>query len=240
MRKLIAPLPPAPVRPQTAREPLLEGVVCWDFDETLGRFYGIAARMNGHPYEGVDGLRHGIRSVLGDLSGKGLRHVLTTAAPKDYVSEALSRAGLAGYFSCVFTEKEILSGGRKDYLVVAEALGIPEGEFWRRSLVVGDIHQIDCPRRGVFLYEPHSPSYSAIIPGQIIALLLHPGGGDVANGFSRLFRQGHPLPADAELPPGASGLRTESFSAALYYEGQTGIIRVGGAAEACKHPLESF
>ncbi len=241
MRKL-APAPlNQPARLRAAHPPLLDNLVCWDLDETLGRFYGIAAEKNGYRYEGTDGLRPGIRGVLASLSDAGLAHVLTTAAPDDYAHEALRRFGLAGFFRGVFTEKTILSGGRKNYLVVAEALGLQEEDFWRRALFVGDIHQIDRPLRGVFIYEPHAPSYSAHIPGAIIGLLLQKGEGDAVEGFSKMFLEGCPAPAGnsgAPLQP-ASGLRSESFTARMYYEGFTGIIRVEEAAAAFRRPLEA-
>ncbi|MEW6036484.1 MAG: hypothetical protein AB1529_07775 [Candidatus Micrarchaeota archaeon] len=241
MRKLAPPALNPPARPRAAHTPLLDNLVCWDLDETLGRFYGIAAERNGYRYEGTDGLRPGIKAVLASLSGIGLSHILTTAAPDDYAHEALRRFGLAGFFSGVFTEKTILSGGRKDYPVVAEALGLQEEDFWRRALFVGDIHQIDRPPRGVFIYEPHAPSYSAHIPGAIIGLLLQEGGGDAAEGFSKMFLKGCLAPAgnsDAPLHP-ASSLRSESFTARMYYEGVTGIIRVEEAAAAFRLPLEA-
>ncbi|MCI0503382.1 HAD family hydrolase [Candidatus Micrarchaeota archaeon] len=223
MQKLAQPALIAP-KPKNA-EPLVDKLICWDLDETLGRFYGIYARMHGFDCKRADGLKPGIREALAELSALGFSHVVTTAAQEDEATAALSQAGLLGSFLRIFHESKILRGNRKDYSVVAEAFGMGEGDFRKRAIVVGDIIPLDLPENGVFIHEPDAPCYSADITKSIIRLISEKGEGDFWAGFGALFSDASGAPM-----PGHQAIRimgiAEGFRASLYYSNGSAIARI--------------
>ncbi|NYZ74499.1 hypothetical protein H0O00_05120 [Candidatus Micrarchaeota archaeon] len=167
--------------------PLVEKLICWDLDETLGQFYGIYARINGHQSSRRDVLRPGIREALHRLSVLGFTHVVTTVAPERQAHEALRASGLFDLFSGVFHEQMILRDGRKDYSVVAKSFGIPDEERRKRIISVGDILELDMHRGGVSIWEPDSPYHSAGVTADFIKLMSESGDGNFWDGFRTIF-----------------------------------------------------
>src|SRR5512135_1271442 len=134
-------------------------VICWDLDETLGRF---------RPPEGNGphrnrGLTRGIRTILEEHLDSGCRHVVTTAAEASYAATTLDEFGITRYFDGIF-DRSIICDGRfnKSYLSVASRFGVPPEEAPDRIIVVGNLAK-DAPADSdiVFLYHPNAIDYEA-------------------------------------------------------------------------------
>lgn len=205
--------------------PKVDRLVCWDLDETMGQFYGLYARMNGHRYSRSDGIKPGIRKALEKLSALGLSHAVTTAAPKREAFEALEKSGLMAHFLHVFYDDLIMRDVQKDYSVVARHFGIPESERRKKIIAVGDIIQLDIHNGGVFIWEEHSPYHSALPSASLIAMLSEAGGGDFWAGFGVMFAGGAQLPNPD--PEGGRKIHVaEGFEVALYYKNGNAVARV--------------
>lgn len=120
---------------------MLEKYICWDFDRTLGLFAppGETSEESENEDEPL-GSRFGMRETLVSLSGRGYRHLITTANPLEYPMKKLEMTDFEQYIERIFGMFELMKdGGRgKNYDIVRQYLEWTKEEAIARMLVVGD------------------------------------------------------------------------------------------------------
>ncbi|MBU0532594.1 HAD family hydrolase [Candidatus Micrarchaeota archaeon] len=110
--------------------------ICWDLDETLGRF---------RPEDEVRGTLRGLTPLLEGLGQNGCRHVITTASAAEYADYVLRKSGIRDQFEAIFDCAILCQGeSNKRYVPVAKHLGIADEEMIDRMIVVGN-HELDIP-----------------------------------------------------------------------------------------------
>lgn len=165
--------------------------ICWDMNNTLGRFRAIAYELYGLPKPWglpAPGLKPGIRELLEKLTNSGCKNFLTTRADKAYAREVLTRFELNQYFEGIFTYEQIYDGVGKHYRPAAKIMGYTDEEARKKMVVVGDAER-DHPRdiKGLtFIYHPHGRKHEARIIGEIVEMLATAGNGDIRSGFNCL------------------------------------------------------
>ena len=123
----------------------MKNIICWDFDETLGYFRPCEFSYLDKPVpEGLPQpfLKSGIQELLESLTK--FTHIVTTAAIGVYAKDTLEKKGLLKYFDMVIGREDgIYTGYGKDYSVVGKHLSIPEEDFPKRLLIIGNDYKKD-------------------------------------------------------------------------------------------------
>jgi hypothetical protein len=182
-------------------------LICWDLDDTLGRFsyytcneHGVGCKecddsrfVVGWSEEGNSsnevGLRSGISELLACFKDSGHTNVITTAACKQYADAALDWSDLSGFFpSKRYCRGMIWEDGdpHKDYLPVFDEHNVLKEDASRRVVVIGD-NLRDSPddSKIPFVYCQDLTS-SAIVYYDVLNTLYTQGDGDVGLGWRSL------------------------------------------------------
>jgi hypothetical protein len=140
--------------------------ICWDADDTLGRF----------DYGKRNGIMKGLVPLLESLRDRRCRHILTTAASETYARIVMEKTGLRKHFDAVFSFSTVWPerdmGKPKIYSPVAEHLGLSESEARDCMIAVGNT-PLDLPRDLdiVTLYHPQAIKCNAEVLGMIFSEL---------------------------------------------------------------------
>lgn len=144
--------------------------ICWDADDTLGRF----------DYTKKNGIMRGLVPLLESLRDRGCRHILTTAASGPYAKIVMEKTDLRRHFDAVFDFSTIWPerdmARPKKYGPVAEHLGISESEARDSMIAVGN-SPLDLPRDLdiVTVYHPQAIKCNAEVLDMLFSELLARG-----------------------------------------------------------------
>ncbi len=190
---------------------MIEKVICWDMDETLGSFRRIGYELAGEQsqkFEKPTGIRHGIKECLNRLSSDGYIHFVTTLGSTSYAREALGRVGLITQFKDVLGN-EVMSKGMssrtlKNYRVVADRVGFSDDEAFANMIVIGDSYN-DKPLGIdglVFLMDKGCQFSDSIVTEIILKKLRVVGKEHFQKGFEFLY--------------GAADIKKETFGRSVF------------------------
>jgi len=143
-------------------------IICWDLDETLGKFRD-PQKMS---------LTKGILPVLDKLRSFGTRQVITTAASRGHAQLVLTSFNIGHYFDALFSFDQICdpspeSGFNKHYLPVAVYFGISPTQASHDMISIGN-HSRDAPADldFPFIFRPYGSSYDASLFIPLISRLI--------------------------------------------------------------------
>ena len=161
---------------------MVDRVVCWDFDLTLGLFDSGDESLEDSDLEKPDfRLRKGLEGSLKRMGDRGYRHFITTTRHNtQIVGDILKTAGVGNYFEGIFGRDSIFRGNGKLYCPVAdhEKVKISRGEIPSKMIVVGDMEHdrpIDVSDL-LFVYQPEGYKYDSVVVERAIYFLDSPGG----------------------------------------------------------------
>ncbi|OGM10752.1 hypothetical protein A2Z22_02605 [Candidatus Woesebacteria bacterium RBG_16_34_12] len=203
--------------------------ICWDLDNTLGRFGKVYYDLHGKKPPASESsilLRAGIKKLLTTLNNEGFTHYITSSGGDLYIQEAVKRSGLDEFIGKdnIFPVELLTNprSGGKNYQYPEERFCQEEGEHQHIMLVVGDGpgDQPQDKENLVFIKVSCGFEYSSEIFKRVIDVLWEEGNGSFVNGFRAIFQK-------------AERIRTESRGSSEYssrrvevkrYELSDGII----------------
>jgi len=177
-------------------------LICWDMDETLGHFRGIAHALRGEeapPSPYPIGIRCNIAAVLEQMYEEGFVHFITTGGGLNYAGLILELTGLDVYFAevladdALYTPEELETNTyeRKRYGFALDLMEFSEERAKSDMIIIGDLHK-DAPYDldGVVFIEHESGFlYDAHLSYLLIHAFLEAGDGSFNKGFNALYRQ---------------------------------------------------
>jgi len=137
-------------------------IICWDLDETLGKFRD-PQKMS---------VTKGIHPVLDKLKALDIKQVITTAASTGHAQFVLTSFNIGHYFEALFSFDHLCdpspeSGFNKHYLPVAVHFGISPTQASHDMISIGN-HSRDAPADldFPFIFRPYGSFYgaAALIP----------------------------------------------------------------------------